>query len=136
MMPFDRKKAPPVNPEAEFMKLVDEVERHGLWDNEDAVAALSALGSNPQDEVARQILMDHLAPHKEFDAISPNPFLPLPRPGQVDGPIRFAKVADQEDNCIGLTEAELNCNVGIFGQAGFGKTVTIVNLLVSILEAP
>jgi hypothetical protein len=134
MTPYEQRRQA-VDPNVEFLKLVDEVERHGLWSNEDAVAALSALGNNPQDEVARRILTDQLAPYREFDAISPNPFLPLPQPGAVDGPFRFGKVIGQEENYIGLTEAELNLNIGIFGQIGYGKTVTIVNLLVSILEA-
>jgi len=132
----DKKKGPPGSPGEAFLSLVEEVERHQLWDAPGVAASLFTLGLNPQDERARELLIDQLTPHRIATTLFPNPFEPLPPHGAVDGPFRFAKVSGQEDNPIGLTEAELNCNVGIFGQAGFGKTVTIVNLLVSILEAP
>jgi len=135
MKPFGQQRHAPENIDAGFMKLVDEVDDYGLWDDEDVVDALWAVSDHPEDLTARRILDDLLAPYRELQEISPNPFLPLPRRGEVDGPFRIGKIAGQEDNYIGLTEAELNLNVGIFGQIGYGKTMTIVNLLVSILEA-
>ncbi len=134
MTPYEQRSQAP-DPNAALMKLVDEIERYGLWGNEDLVALLSALRENPQDEVSKQLLDDQLTPYRAADVIWPNPFLPLPLPGAVDGPFRFGRVAGLEDSFIGLTESELNFNVGIFGQAGFGKTVTITSLLVSIAEA-
>lgn len=119
----------------EFLRLVDELERHGLLDDPAATAGLMALGMNPDDQEARQFVGDILAPFRMADIACPNTFLPLPAPGAVDGTFRFAAVESQEDNHVGLNEDELSQGIIIVGAAGSGKTVTVINLLFSVIKA-
>lgn len=119
----------------EFLRLVEEAERYGLLDEPAVSASLMALGMNPEDKEALLLVDDILAPHRMAEAISPNPFLPSPRPGEVDGPLRCAAVESQEHNHVGLNEAELSQGMIIVGAAGSGKTVTIINLLACIIKA-
>ena len=114
--------------------LIKEVAEHSMSEP-DMLAALSAVVGNPDDLDAREFLDARLAPHRAISKAFKDPFSSRPMMGEANGPFRFAMVDGQEDNKVGLTEEELNHNVIVVGEAGFGKTVTIVNLLVSILEA-
>lgn len=88
---------PQKDPIAMFADLVGEVEKHGLLSSPAILASLIAVGRNSDDIRAREHLDFCLTIPRMAETFSPNPFLPLPEPGQVDGTFRFASVEGYEE---------------------------------------
>ena len=81
----------------DLASLVQEAHEGNLLAKPEVQACLFALGLDPQDGVAREMLDMQLDAFRVERLFVPNPFLPLPEPGEIDGTFRFACVEGHEE---------------------------------------